>query len=137
MSSGKRGGYSKVVYSTTSNFASSTEITNLLSGTTPGTGTHDTEQDSAGNNFSTGYRHTGEIHTSSVTAAFITNLIAAQIACTKLYFRFYGKGSSRIVIGSSIVTLSYQGAEAGQIQRYVISHEAYEEDAADVVTIEA
>ena len=132
MSSGVRGGFTKVVYSTTSNFAASTEITSLLNGTTTGTGAHDTEQDANGSNFSTGYRHNGEVHTSAITAAFITNLILHQTNCQKLYFRYYKGTAARFRVGPSIVMLTPQGAAAGQITRYIIAHEAYEDDLSDV-----
>ena len=137
MSSGaRRGGYTKVVYGTTVGLSTSTEITGLLSGTLLGDGEALTAEDAAGKNISTGYRQSGEIHTSAVTAAFITNLIAAQNACTDLYFRLYHTGGNPVKVNSVRVTVRFTGAAPGELHRAVVAFTNFEEDAVDAVTFE-
>lgn len=137
MSAGaRRGGYTKVVYGTTVGLSSSTEITGLLSGTTLGDGEVTSVDDGAGKQIATGYRQSPEVHTSAVTAAFITNLIAAQNACTDLFFRFYHTGGSSAKVNDVRVTVRFQGAAAGEMHRAVIALSNFEEDAVDAVTWE-
>ena len=138
MSAGaKRGGYTKVVYGTTTGLSTSTEITGLLGGTIIGEGETTSVEDAAGLQISTGYRQGGDVRTSALTAAFITNLIAAQNNCTDLYFRYYSTGAKRQKVGPVRVTVRYAGAAPGELQQYIISYTSFVEDAADVVTIEA
>ena len=137
MSTGKRGGYTKVVFGTTTGLTTSTEITGLFGGTLIGEGEVLTEQDAEGQDVSTGYRQPGEIHTTAVTAAFITNLIAKQNACTDTFFRFYTNGGGRIKVGPVRVTVRFNGAAPGSIHRYIIGFTGFDEDAVDLITIEA
>jgi hypothetical protein len=133
MSAGKHlGGVSKIFYGTTAGLSTSVQITSLWSGTTPGDTETITGQDASGRNVQTGVRRTGQIFTTAVTAAFITNLIAAADNCTELYVKYYMIDGNVHKYGPGIVTV---GAAAGNVDglphRVVISHESFTEDILD------
>lgn len=135
MSQGVRGGYTAVFYNTTPGFGSSSvSIGGLLAGTRLGDGEPTTTQDAGGQEISTGYNQPGEVHTSQVTAAFITNLIAAQNNCTPIYFKYYATGGTPVLTGPTRVTVKTTGAEPGQLHRYIIGHTQFANDAGDAVT---
>ena len=136
MSAGKKlGGYNKIFYGTTAGLSTSTQITGLWSGTLPGDSEMLQQQDSAGRTVNTGVRQTLSIFSTAVTAAFVTNLIAAQAACTELYFRLYYIGGGYITFGPHIVKgIGHAGAEPGQVHRLAIETEGFTEDILDQIT---
>ena len=138
MSNGKKGGYTKVVFGTTTGLTTSTEILNLLNGTTIGEGEGLTIEDAAGQTIGTGTRQSPSIRTSAVTSAPITALERHKNNCDSMYFRFYTNGGGRIKVGPVRVgSVRFAGAEPGQLHQYIIDLSAFEEDSTDFITIEA
>jgi len=135
MSAGKKlGGYTKIFYGTTVGLSTSTQITGLWTGTQPGEAEITEGQDAAGRTVQTGVRVPGEIFTTAVTAAFITNLIAAAANCTELYIRYYYIGGGYITYGPHTVRVGSVGAGIGEVQRVVIRHDGFTEDILDQTT---
>ena len=136
MSAGKHlGGITKIFYNTTVGFgASSVQITGLWSGTSPGEAEVITGQDAAGRNAQTGVRIPNVIFSTAVTAAFVTNIIAAAKACTELYFKYYYIDGNKHVYGPNVVRTGFSpGNTEGLPHRLVITHEGFTEDVLDQI----
>ena len=135
MSAGKHiGGVTKIFYNTSVGFgASSVQITGLWSGTQPGEADVTTGEDSAGRTVQTGVRVPGVIFSTALTAAFVSNLIAAAKNCTELYFKFYFLDGNKHVYGPHTVNVGFTGAGVGEVHRLAISHDGFTEDILDQI----
>lgn len=134
MSSGVKGGYTKVVFGTTVGLTTSTQIGGtLLGGTRIGDGEGLTESDAGGKDISTGHRNTSEVHTTQVTGSVRTTLDGYEANCTDTYWRFYAVGGDPVVVGPVRVGVADRGAEAGSLHRVVYSLSAFESQSKDIV----
>lgn len=134
----KKGGYLEVNFGTTTGLTTSTPILGLLNGTDIPEGEGLTIEDAAGRPIAVGYRQVAVVRTSAVTSAPIASLETHKNACNDLYFRFYGPGGARVHVGPVRVSaVVYQGSPVGGLHQYRIDLTAFEEDATDIITVEA
>lgn len=134
MSAGKHvGGVTKIFYGTTVGLTTSTQITGLWSGTQPGEAEVTNGNDSVGRTIQTGIRMPGTIFSTALTAAFVTNLIAAAEACTELYIKYYFSDGNIHIYGPHTVNVGFTGASFGEVHRLAITHDGFTADLLDQV----
>lgn len=134
MSVRDRSGWTSARFATTTGFTTSTQITNLLTGTNYD-GEHDIEADGAGRDASAGFSLRGVIRSSAVTAAWVSTMDGYHDLGTTIFIKLVSKSGKAHKIGPVVVMAAPEGPGSGAFNAIRINFHGAAENRANLLSI--
>ena len=136
MSTRDRSGWTSARFATTTGFTTSTEITNLLTGTNYD-GDHDIEADGQGRDASAGFSVRGVIRSSAITAAWVSTFDGYHDLGTEIFIKLISKSGLAHKIGPVVIMAAPEGPGSGAFNAIRVNFHGTGEQRSDLLSIAA